>query len=91
MASDHDTSPMPPNSPPPLGGRHSELGWIQESLNKQDRRLDELDKRLQSVEKLMNRMIGGLIFVGVVLAVIQIALKLTEVSITFGPSPPPTP
>ena len=78
------STPTLPPEPTPKG----ELGWVMQSLNRLETKIDGLDDRLRLIEGRMNKIMGGLVIVGFILVVVQIILKLPNISITFGSAGP---
>ena len=77
-----DTATPTPPKPIPPPDRPGELVWIREALNKLDGKLDKLDERLRTVENKISTAKGWITAGFALLFLLQLVLKLFDVSIT---------
>ena len=77
-----DTATPAPPKPTPPPDRPGELAWIREAINKLDGKLDKLDERLRTVENKISTAKGWITVGFALLFLLQLVLKLFDVSIT---------
>ena len=77
--SPENIGPRQPTTPPP-----NESNWIMQGFTRLDERIDKIDERLRAVENKISKAMGWGTAMFLVLIVIQIVLKFTNISISVN-------